>query len=265
VEVIEKAITYRRPDVFKIYPIGDCHLGTVHCAETKLKAKLTEIAQDKNAYIIGMGDYADSITERDPRWNSQEIAEWVERDNIIECERKRVITLFKPVKDKIITLLTGNHEETIHKHHNNNFTKNICEDLGVPYGGYSCFIRLYFRRSSKASRQYTFHCWHGAGSAQTEGARLMRLKRLVKEMVADCYLMGHLHTITHDITDRLALRNHKIKAIPQIATITGSWLKTYTQGSSISYAEMAGYKPSHIGCPVILIEPDADKLSYLSD
>lgn len=56
-EVAELEISFKRPDVFYLFPIGDLHLGTKHCAEKAVRDKIAEIRALKNAYWIGMGDY----------------------------------------------------------------------------------------------------------------------------------------------------------------------------------------------------------------
>ncbi len=203
-----------------------------------------------------MGDYADCITVSDPRFDIGGLAGWVERDNIVESQRQWLRKLLAPLKGRIIGLLTGNHEEAIHLKHQTNFTLNLCRDLGVPYLGYSCIIDLSFSRpSSRESHMWQLHAWHGAGAAQTDGARLMRLMSLVKENQADIYLMGHLHAKTSTESARLSSVHGKIKSKPMVATMTGSWLRAYTQGIAPSYAEMKGYKPSVIGCPVVYVSP----------
>ena len=261
-KVLEKRFDYTRPQQFRIYPLGDIHAGSVDCAERAVREQRDIIKKDRDGYWIGMGDIIDAITESDKRWDTKGIASWVKHDNIIESQRKFAVELLKPIAHKCIAYLSGNHEEAVHSNHNNDISLNICEDLGLPYAGYSCFIELFFTRSTE-SHKYTIHAWHGAGSAQTEGAQLMRLKRLVKENEADVYLMGHLHTIVHDITDRLSVRGHKIKSVPRIATITGSWKKSYNE-ESIPWEETKGFRPAHIGCPIIIFEPDKDKIIYQS-
>ena len=264
-EVIDfPEITSSRPSVFSLYPIGDCHLGSSHCDEDGLEKKLQQIKGEKNAFVIGMGDYIDAILKNDKRFDVGGLASWVKGDNIIELQREKVKKLFKPVSSKIICMLTGNHEETVHLDKQDDITRNICKDLGVAYGGYSCFISLKFRRGT-AVHQYIIHAWHGAGAAQQEGARMMRLMRLVNDVEADIYLMGHLHTITTYAPSRLTLRNGRIKSVPIHAVMTGSWLKAYAQpkdGESMnsSYAERAGYKPNVLGCPCIKICPNLDKI-----
>lgn len=269
-EVIERRIPYKYGDLFHIYPLGDIHFGSLDCCEDEIEAEAAKVKQTKNALIIGMGDYCDSILKNDPRFNIEGLADWLKKGNIAESQRKRAVRLFTPVKGKIICLLTGNHEEELHFRYQEDITRNICNDLGVRYGGYQCFIRLVFEReNSNEKHQVIIHAWHGAGAAQTEGARLMRLVRLVNEMEADIYLMGHLHAITQHTPDRLILRNGKIRSSKLNAVITGSWLKGYAQpenGQELapSYVERQGYKPNRIGCPVIHIRPTTGEVTIES-
>ncbi len=150
-QVKEFKIPYKRSDIFYLYPFGDIHCGTIHCAETEVKAKRDEIKNTPNAYWLGVGDYAEWITSKDPRWDPSPkvIAPWVEQDNIAETQRRWIVDLFEPIKDKCIGLLYGNHEESIRKHNNDNVHKNICDDLKVDNLGYSCFVHLSFKRGTE--------------------------------------------------------------------------------------------------------------------
>ena len=245
-------------------------MGSRQCDEDGIRKKVAQIKGEKNAYWIGMGDYADAILKNDKRFDVGGLASWVTGDNIIETQRKRIKDLFQPISRQCLGFLTGNHEETIHLDKQDDLTRNLCKDLGVTYGGYSCFIILRFNRSSAntphgSGRTIVIHAWHGAGAAQQEGARMMRLMRLVNDVEADIYLMGHLHTITTYAPSRLVYRNGKIKSVPIHAVMTGSWLKAYAQpdkGESMnsSYAERAGYKPNVLGCPCIEIKPETQQV-----
>lgn len=271
-EVIEKIIPYSRSDTFYFYPFSDPHLGSIASAEEEFRAKILECANRKNSFALGGGDYADSILKNDPRFDMEGLAPWVEKGNIIESQRIRVVDAFRPLAEegKLIGLGTGNHEEEIHIRFQDDITRNICKDLKVPYAGYACFVVLSFRRKgSTESHEYIWHHWHGAGSAQTEGARLMRLVRLVNDIQAHIYTMAHLHAMTSHTPDRLVCIRGKVKSIKLAATITGSWLRAYNQpkhGQTLgpSYAERKGYKPSRIGCPIIKIKPDSDEFTIES-
>jgi len=264
VEVVERSIIHKsRSDIFNIYAIGDIHAGSVDCAENDIKRMVQTIKKDRFGYWIGMGDMVDAITKNDKRFDIEGLAPWVKKDNIVTTQKKWIIELLKPIAPKCLAFLEGNHETTIHTFHDEDITRNLCEDLKVPYGGYSCFVSLKFNRLEGTIRQYTIHAFHGAGAAQTEGARIMRLMRLVNDIQADIYLMGHLHCVATYTPDRLQLVNGRIKSRQLIAVMTGSWLKTYAQPKNnqqlnASYAERKGYKPSRIGAPIIHICPDKD-------
>lgn len=58
-----------------LYPLGDIHAGSVQCAEDVIKRQVEVIKQDKTAWWIGMGDYADCILKGDKRWDSYGIAQ----------------------------------------------------------------------------------------------------------------------------------------------------------------------------------------------
>lgn len=263
-EVIHKVINYSRPDVIDIYPFSDAHLGSPGCSETHLRKKILECANKGNmAYALGVGDWADSITKNDKRFTGNCLADWVERTNIIESQRKKIKSIFSPITEQgqWLGIGAGNHEETIHDNHSDDLIRNVCNDLNVPYAGYHAFYNLEFRRCGKKTHNLIIHAWHGSGAAQTEGARLNRLVRLVNDFEADIYLMGHLHAKTTHETNRLGLVNGRITAVPVKASITGAWLKAYEQpedgkSSDPSYVEKKGYKPAVIGCPIIRIRPD---------
>jgi len=267
-EVIEFKIPYSgRNAEFRFYPIGDIHYGAIECAEDEVAQTMNKCLNDPYAYVLGKGDYADCITKNDPRFDTRNLAPWVTKDNILESQREKVNELFRPIakEKRLIGLLVGNHEEEIHMRHDNDFGRNICRDLDVNYGGYQCYVVLKFEQKGNEGHHQVFiwHAWHGAGSAQTEGARLMRLMRLVHDIEANMYTMGHLHgAITTHTPDRLFynLKSRKIESVKVIASLSGSWLKGFEQSTerrplNPHYGEKKGYKPARIGCPVIKIRP----------
>jgi len=259
-EYREYSIIYKsRKDQFTIYPIGDIHAGTVHCAESEIKKLVKAIGEDPLALWIGMGDYGDLITPHDPRWDIEVISPWVERSNVAESQRVWLRNLLKPIAPKCIGLLGGNHEDSIRRYNAQDIHLDLCRDLSVPYLGYSCFIRFLFKRVRAEGEVHSFVgvFQHGSGAAQTEGGKIMRLKKLMDSFDADIYAMGHLHDI---VTDSLAQlypdQSGKIKQKIRVGAITGSWMRTYSQGLRPNYAEMRGYYPTMIGCPRFLVSPD---------
>ncbi|KKM66474.1 hypothetical protein LCGC14_1480800, partial [marine sediment metagenome] len=186
--------------------------------------------------------------------NSEDVLGDISSSSLEEKERQSLrnligknITFNYLEYDKIVDIIDGvalgTHtkeqadqaiQNGVGKHFDTDMTRNICHDLRVPYAGFQCFVLLKFIKEPNCVHTYVWHAWHGAGGAQSEGARLMRLTRLVSDIEADIYTMGHIHgSITSHTPDRLSLnvRTGKVEAKNVVATLSGSWVKTYMQST----------------------------------
>jgi len=265
-EYLEYRVKFKsRRDVFRLYPLGCIHVGTIHCAEGEIKRKVKDIDEDPFALWIGMGDYGEFIAPNDKRWDASVQAEWVKKEpsNVAESQRKWVRDLLKPIASKCVGLLKGNHEESIRLHNIQDVYLDLCRDLGVPRLEYSAFVRFIFSRGSDGHHSHTFMgvFQHGSGGAQTEGGKVMRLKKFMDSFEADIYGMGHLHDIITDHIVQLGVDGAgKIQQKVKAGAITGCWFKSYTQGVPPSYAEEKGYTPTMVGCPHWVIIPDKNQV-----
>jgi hypothetical protein len=275
VEVINKVIQYNRPDRFPLYPLGDIHIGPVHCHEELLKEKVKEIRDNPNALWLGMGDYADLITPSDfKRWDGAILASWMKgkEDNIGPTQLDRLDEILSPIWDKCIGLIEGGHETSIRKYHHYDVMEELLKRANekksppwdkVPYAGTQCMVRLNFKRGGGESHDYLIHARHGEGSATTSGARALAVLRLAMVFVnAHIIFSAHLHgQESPDIPQRLVLKSGKIKSFETIATMTGAWLRAYMQGIPPCYLERWGKPPSVLGCPRIVIYPDQSEMT----
>jgi len=264
-EYAEYRVKYRsRKDSFKLYPIGDIHAGTKHCSESETKKQVKVVEEDPYALWIGMGDYGEFITPKDPRWDVDVISPWVEQNNVAESQRVWLKKLLSPIANKCIGLLEGNHEVSIRQHNFQDIYLDLCRDLGVTPLGYSCFVRFFFKRGAAGVHSFVGVFQHGSGAAQTEGGKIMRLKRLMDSFDADIYAMGHLHDIkTNSIAQMTIDEGGKIRQRVRVGAITGSWMRTYSQGVRAGYAEMRGYSPTILGCPYFIITPSKQLLQVV--
>jgi hypothetical protein len=257
-EVIEIVIPYKiSQGDFHLYDLSDLHVGTIHCAEEKIRHKVQDIKNDKNAMWIGGGDYGDFITPKDKRWNHGQISDWVKQHDIGESVRNYLVELLDPIKDKCIGLLYGNHEASYSKQNDNDVHQHICKDMGVPNLGYSCFAQLKFQRENSAERHtITGAFTHGTGNAITEGAKVNNLMRFMKAFRADIYGYSHVHDyIPKSLTRLYATDSGKITNKVSIGATTGCWFRTYTQGPNSSYGEEKVYPPTEMCCAMFIINP----------
>jgi len=256
--IIERRITYKsRSTEFHIYPLGDEHLGTKHCAERKLTAKHKEIHDDPFALWLGMGDKCEFIVPKDKRFDGGAIADWVAMDNIGVSQSKRYCELVNSNKDKCLGLLEGNHEDYIKFQSNLDVQSNICDELGVESLSNSAFVKLIFKRAQGGSFAVTIFATHGAGCAITKGAKLNRLQRNMDNFEADIHFHGHVHDIITDTKPYLTVNKmNELEDRIKVGAMTGCWFRTYSQDISPSYGEKKNYPPTMIGCPMVTIRPD---------
>ena len=257
-QVKQIIIPYKAADRFRFYPMGDEHIGTLYHAESELLSQIKIIKNDPLAYWFGMGDKAEFITPSDPRWAAKAIPEWVDPDNLATDQEDRYCDTYYSIKDRCLGLLEGNHEDAIRVHNHSDVQKNICKKLGVDDLGYSCFLRIKFKRHlSRETHMVTGLLTHGSGCAVTKGAKLNRLQRIMDSFEADFYAHGHMHDIITDEKSYLTLdSNNNIKQKVKVGAVTGCWFRTYTQNVRASYGEKKTYPPTAIGAPVFVINPN---------
>ena len=275
-EIIEKPISYsKRTDKFNFYGLGDMHLGVIHCHEELLKAKVREIASDKKALWLGMGDYGDCITPSDfKRWEGKILSPWMRgnEDNIGPTQVEKVDEILSPIWDKCLGLIEGNHDDSIRRFNHYDFLKELLKKANqkgrnIPYAGVQCFLVLKFKRvtadSSGDSWDCIIHARHGEGSARTSGARALAVLRLAASTAnAHVIMMGHLHgQESPDVPERLLYKRGKVKDHQALATMTGAWLRAYMAGVPPCYLERWGTPPSKLGCPKFVIHPDKKQIT----
>ena len=136
-------------------------------------------------------------------------------------------------------MLDGNHEERIFKHSGIDVTGTLAKMLGVPYGGYACFVYVKLNKQS-----YVIHAQHGCSGATMGHTKMNAVKKTALHTESDLYLYGHVHELGHS---RVSKRyyNTKMKGIRtkhQHFILTGSFL-----GYEGGYAERKNMFPSELG------------------
>ena len=105
-------------ECFTLVPIGDIHLGAAGCAVQRLNETIDFIASEPSVYWVGMGDYIDAINPSDKRFDPTSIDPSYNIKNLsqlITTQINDLKSMFRPIKDKCIGLLAGNHEDHIRK------------------------------------------------------------------------------------------------------------------------------------------------------
>lgn len=284
-EIIKKDLFLKEGKTLNIYTIGDIHEGNVNHAEAELKEAVRIIKNDPDGCWIGMGDYIEAITPSDlKRFDPTSIDEKYKISDLKDLPFKQMEHVFdnlKPIQNKCLALLIGNHEQTFSKYNSNNIFKHFVEmfdtsffEIGKqpPRLGYTGFIKLRFmapiKNATKQSRgkeiteklngqlgSVVIYCNHGeGGTGMREGYGINKIHDVSRGIEADINIMGHIHLLD-DHQQKITGLNCKNGLVKRMKYwgLTGCFLYTYKEGNT-NYFESKGRAESPIGMLKISIK-----------
>lgn len=225
-------------DKLLLIPFGDVHLGHPTCNVDKVK-KTLKFIEDTDCKVILMGDLLECANKGSVG------AGWVEQTMSPQEQLHEWMELLAPIKDKILILLTGNHELRAWKDTGFDPSAVLAKLLDVPYGGYAAM--LYVRVGKQG---YVIHAQHGSSGARYTHTKLQAAKRTATHTAADLYLYGHVHSLVADSEDKRYYdkRLKGIRVRKQYFVLTGSFVEY--EGS---YAQMKNYNPTRTGVANIVL------------
>ena len=243
-----------RKDIIKIKPIMDVHKGSKTCDLKAFKAYLND--RDEHTYFFTNGDLWDSIYFRDKRFKASG-HEKTDVDDPIDEEVQEMVELLSPIKDKLICIGHGNHEETILKSCHTNMSKRLAKELNVPYLGYSFWFRLCLQRDV-ATKNIDFCCTHGfGGGTRTEGGSITKYAKFADRLNCDIFIVGHDHRkqyVRYPVMGIMGSKIVKLKAQPKLVCLGGSWKKAYSDGVDTTWEETKGFPAAEVGGIIIEIK-----------
>ena len=107
-----------------LYPISDVHLGSMQCMERDFSSHLKMIGEQENAAIILAGDLIDNGIKTSKTDIYTEL--YTPRE-----QKHLMIDYLRPVKDKIICAVRGNHEYRTSREVSIDVMEDICRELGI--------------------------------------------------------------------------------------------------------------------------------------
>jgi hypothetical protein len=245
----DKVIAVNKPMV--IYAFSDTHMGNVGFDEKLLK-KHIEACRKEDAYWVHLGDWCEAIGPKDKRFDVRVTSNPV-LDQYLAIEE-----LFRPIKDRGIAILSGNHDEKIAKDYGD-FVGMLSRNLGVPYLGYGGFVNLRLCNTKKRldtkspQKQAIMFIHHGLGAGKMLGSKGNNLQKLSGKFSADIYAVGHVHTYMSHVDSVLGLRtNHKnilkFHNSKRFYFSCPAYFNAYEEQDVPNYVEKVALQPQTTGC-----------------
>lgn len=92
----------------EIHTFADEHIGDAHCDMERLRERIKYVADTPNAYCILNGDILDNASR-------SSIGDIETRELNIMGQIQQGVELFTPIKDKILCVTNGNHENRAYR------------------------------------------------------------------------------------------------------------------------------------------------------
>ena len=229
----------------EVVPIADLHIGDPASQDDVIKSLLNDLLSTENRYTILMGDLMNTAIAGSKSDFYGEILKPSE-------QLQRCYNLLSPVKDKILGIVSGNHEDRISKSVGVDMTQLLATELGIPqlYSDTSALIFLRFsgRKDNKQHKMtYSIYVNHGHGGGRRPGGKVNALADFGSIIDADCYIVGHTH-LPATFKDRaFHIIPHQGKAILRERL----FVNTASALSYTGYGNRQGYQPASNSYPVI--------------
>ena len=242
-------------DKIELHIFADEHIGDELCDIKRLKERIEYVKNTPNAYCVLNGDIIDNATKTSiGDTYSQEM-------NPME-QLKKAVELFEPIKDKVLCISHGNHENRTYRKEGINLSYLIATQLGLGdrYTSASAIIFLRFGQLSNGKKEtngsgdvrkvcYSIFMLHGSGGGRKEGAKAIRLADMAS--IADCDIYIHSHThlpmTLRESFHRVDVRNSTVALVDKLFVNTAANLRYG------GYGEAAEFKPSSMETPILYL------------
>ncbi len=276
--VIRAPLTrYAHGDEFRLYGLGDLHLGCPTVDEKALRALVRRIADDPHAHWIGMGDYGDLIDARDKRfgflpidqryWDAQTAPGGIPAETTAH-----VVEVLEPIRDRCLGLLEGNHETSVYARTNYSLLTAMAEALRLQHLilGYEGFVVWPFARkhdgASKANGAgafaVTIQAAHGAAAPRRSGSLYNNAEVLKSRYPsADIIFRGHGHQKVGAVYDAVVPGHRHVRPRPWAYCMTGTFKRGRYEDkpgdapTSTYEARKDFFPTTQLGPPEVIITP----------
>lgn len=224
-------------------------------ADTALEKRHLDMALERNAPIIDIGDLFCAMQGRNDRRRSRDElkAHLAEADNYFDLILDEAREFYSPYAHLFALIGTGNHETAVRRHSGIDLTYNIAKNLRYagenlwPFAGnYGGYIKFVFDTGKRSSKFLKYYHGSGGGGPVTKGV-IQTNRRAVIYPDADIIATGHIHEgwIVPITQERITQRGSVKQAI-QWHVSTPGYKDEFRRGGGF-HIERGG-PPKPLGC-----------------
>lgn len=233
----------------KIFPLSDVHIEDPACNMKKLLDWRADVLSAPNNYVIVNGDICNMAIAGS---KSDVYSATMKPDEAIDA----VVDFLEPIKDRILSVCSGNHDSRPYKIAGIDSTKRICRELNIEekYHPHACVVFISFGKSQGRDcrkQPYSIFHRHGNGGGKKIGGKANNLQSLSEVIDCDAYIISHTHQslVFKQNFFRTDYKNKKITAVEKTFVNSNAWLDYEN-----SYAVSLGCTPASLQYPVMILK-----------
>ena len=245
----------RELELVELHTFADEHIGDDNCDLKRVMERIEYVKNTPNAYCIMNGDIMDNATKTSIGDTYTQVFNPME-------QLAKAVALFEPIKDKILCITHGNHENRTYKKEGINLSRLIADQLGIAdrYTPTSAVLFIRLGENSCGQKEtngsgkmrqicYTLYVLHGSGGGRKEGAKAIRLADMASIIDTDIYIHSHTHLpmVMKQAYHRIDPRNSAVALVDKLFVNTAANLNYG------GYGEAQEFKPTSKDTPVIYL------------
>lgn len=187
----------------RIHCLWDIHYGSAHCHYDLLDQAIQIIQENPQDLFILGGDNLEAISSADWRAFRSKGGHYPKEMTVSEMAdgiarmRDAFVAKFKPIANRCIVLLEGNHEAKWGMGCDYELARNIAAQLEIPYGGYESAIVMAMEHNKSRYINYPGIVSHGWGGGMQEGGQINRQRLWADQFEGIRFTVrSHTHTIS---------------------------------------------------------------------
>jgi UDP-2,3-diacylglucosamine pyrophosphatase LpxH len=241
-------------DIVEAYFLGDAHEGSANVDYAALKTAVQQIKDSPHPKVVFlMGDLIEAIMPDDKRWEPSSVYEQYRlRDlkNLPFKQADNICDILEPIREFVVAILIGNHEEVYIKKHFGDVYDYIAKKFpnAKKLGGCG-FYRIVLEMAGVNARCFDIALKHGTSvGGKLMGYPINKVRESFEFELADFCIMGHGHRLE---AKRVRYRelNHtgdNVNEKKMWYGMSGTFRRTYVMGHGDWY-EQKGREEADVG------------------
>jgi len=236
----------------EIVPFYDIHVGHRQCDMDLFRADVEKVRRRPNRFAIFGGDSIENALG-----DSAGGAAWA--DQSFPPDEQRVVfeEEIRGISHKTLVMIPGNHEHRTTKKALMCPLREVAKSLEIPYFMGPVILDVTWR-----GFRWTFHISHGRSGSNTPGGKLNAVGKPRNYVVADYFIMGHVHDKKSHRVSRLVprreFRDGKLVSFGIMQKVERKIICPSYLKYEGTYAQQAGYTPGSRESVIIQLNADGN-------